>query len=312
MWVQVTQTKMNPPKLTILLSLAALWSTSFNLLVNAAEQNSHFYRPEIKATLKNGKVLLFPPELRLGTLQYPGPKGRRGKSVIASGRVELPKQAEVTLIPSSYLLQNPALINCFDGAISGIEIKNEEGKQLLQKLVAKDSIKSLRLSDINLDQKLLLIINSLGKLQTLQFERTKTNTAIIAATPLKCLPQLEWLALDANTTVLLKQIGKSTFLRKLEISNAYLTPSDFVVLKSLPALRFLSIQQCHYADAAVEYFPQMKNLRILWLGKRRWSKQSILPLKRMKMLEELHVRMFDQDLPLLVELHEALPEAEVN
>ncbi len=68
MWVQVTQTKMNPPKLTILLSLAALWSTSFNLLVNAAEQNSHFYRPEIKATLKNGKVLLFPPELRLGTL----------------------------------------------------------------------------------------------------------------------------------------------------------------------------------------------------------------------------------------------------
>ncbi len=183
---------------------------------------------------------------------------------------------------------------------------------MLQKLVAKDSIKSLRLSDINLDQKLLLIINSLGKLQTLQFERTKTNTAIIAATPLKCLPQLEWLALDANTTVLLKQIGKSTFLRKLEISNAYLTPSDFVVLKSLPALRFLSIQQCHYADAAVEYFPQMKNLRILWLGKRRWSKQSILPLKRMKMLEELHVRMFDQDLPLLVELHEALPEAEVN
>ena len=312
MWELVTQTKMNPTKLTIFLTLAALCSSSFNLRGNAAEPNSHFYRPEIKAALKNGKVLLFPTEQRLGTLQYRDSKDRRGKSVVAIGRVEIPEQVEVTLIPSTYLLQNPAIINRFSGAISGIELKNEESKILLQKLVDKDSIKTLRVSDINLDQKLLLEINSMNKLKTLQFVRTKTNNAIASATSFKCLPQLEWLALDASTTGLIKQLSKSTRLRKLEITNANLTARDFIVLKSLPALQFLSLQQCQYADAAVACFPQMKNLRILWLGKRRWSKQSILPLKQMKMLQELHVQVFDQDLPLLVELHDALPNVEVN
>lgn len=303
---------MNSPKLKILLSLTILWGCRFAAPAEATEQNRSFYHPEVKAILNGGKVMLFPSDHRLGTLQYPGPKGRRGKSISATGRVELPDKAEVMLVPSSYLLQNPALINCFGGAISGIELKSEEGTALLQKLAAKKSIKTLRLSGVALDQKLISEINSLSQLTSLQFDHTEASSTAISTNTIKRLQQLEWLAVDASTTTLLKQIAKSNFLKKLEISNANLTLADFAVLQKLPALQFLSIQQSQYPDAAVAYFPRFRTLKTLWLGKRHWTKQSILPLKKMTMLDELHVRMFDQELPLLVELHEALPEVVVN
>jgi hypothetical protein len=303
---------MNSPKLKILLSLTILWGSRCAAPAEAAEQNRSFYHPEVKAILNGGKVMLFPSDHRLGTLQYPGAKGRRGKSISATGRVELPDKAEVMLVPSSYLLQNPALINCFGGAISGIELKSEEGTALLQKLAAKNSIKTLRLSGIAIDQKLISEINSLSQLTSLQFDHTEASSAAITTTPIKRLQQLEWLAVDASTTTLLKQIAKSNFLKKLEINNANLTLADFVMLQKLPALQFLSIQQSQYPDAAVAYFPRFRTLKILWLGQRHWTKQSILPLKKMTMLDELHVRMFDHELPLLVELHEALPEVVVN
>jgi hypothetical protein len=303
---------MNSPKLKILLSLTILWGCRFAAPAEAAEQNRSFYHPEVKAILNGGKVMLFPSDHRLGTLQYPGAKGRRGKSISATGRVELPDKAEVMLVPSSYLLQNPALINCFGGAISGIELKSEEGTALLQKLAAKKSIKTLRLSGVALDQKLISEINSLSQLTSLQFDHTEASSTAISTNTIKRLQQLEWLAVDASTTTLLKQIAKSNFLKKLEISNANLTLADFAVLQKLPALQFLSIQQSQYPDAAVAYFPRFRTLKTLWLGKRHWTKQSILPLKKMTMLDELHVRMFDQELPLLVELHEALPEVVVN
>lgn len=306
---------MNSHKLNILLSCAMLWSTSVNRPTAAVEHNKTgcFYHPEIKAKVKGGKVLVFPPDLRLGTLQFTDPNGKRKKekSISAAGRVELPYQAEVTLIPSSYLLQNPTLINCFGGAISGIELKSDEGMRLLQKLAAKDSINSLKFSNIKLDQALVAEINSFSKLKSLQFEQTNATAAGSTAL-IKGLGRLEWLALDANTTLLLKQISQSKFLKKLEISNANLTTADFATMQKLPALKFLSIQQSQYSDAAVAYFPRFKTLKVLWLGKRHWTKQSIMPLKKMTMLDELHVRVFDQDLPLLVELNTALPGVVVN
>jgi len=273
---------------------------------NASAQTSSFYHPEIKAKLKNGKVLLFPLGLRLGTLQSARQAGQRGKSISACGRVELPSHSQVVLVPSSYLLQNPDLINGFSGAISGIEIKSKEGTQLLQHLAAKETIETLRLSSIRLDNEVLSAINSLPQLKNLQFDRIQGLDTAIAG-KIKPLKQLNSLALTANTMALLKEIGQAKFLKKLELSNANLALSDFAMLQNLPALEFLSIQESQYADAAVAYFPRFKNLKILWLGKRHWSKETMMQLEKLTNLEELHVQVATEELPLYVKLYNTLP-----
>lgn len=272
----------------------------------ASAQTSSFYHPEIKAKLKNGKVLLFPSGLRLGTLQLARQAGQRGKSINACGRVELPSQSQVVLVPSSYLLQNPDLINGFSGAISGIEIKNKEGTRLLQQLAAKETIETLRISNITLDSDVLSAINSLPHLKNLQFDRIQGLDIAIAG-KIKPLKQLNSLALTADTMPLLKEIGQAKSLKKLELSNANLTLSDFTMLQNLPALEFLSIQESQYADAAVALFPRFKNLKILWLGKRHWSKDTMKQLEKLTNLEELHVQVAREELPLYVNLYNALP-----
>jgi len=290
----------------ILLSLCLIGLTSGNDGGNASAQTSSFYHPEIKAKLKNGKVLLFPLGLRLGTLQLARQAGQRGKSISACGRVELPSQSQVVLVPSSYLLQNPDLINGFSGAISGIEIKSKEGTRLLQQLAAKETIETLRISGIHLDSEVLSSINSLPQLKNLQFDRIQGLDTAIAG-KIRPLKRLNSLALTANTMALLKEIGQAKFLRKLELSNANLTLSDFAMLQNLPALEFLSIQESQYDDAAVAFFPRFKNLKVLWLGKRRWSKETMMQLEKLTNLEELHVQVATEELPLYVKLYNALP-----
>ncbi len=290
----------------IILSLCLIGLNTGNDAACASTSINSFYHPEIKAKLKNGKVLVFPLGLRLGTLQLTRQAGLRGKSISACGRVELPSQSPVVLIPSSYLLQNPDLINGFCGAISGIEIKSKEGPRLLRQLAAKESIETLRISGIDLDSEVLSTINSLPRLKNLQFDRIEALDTAIAG-KIRSLKQLNSLALTANTMVLLKEIRQAKSLKKLELSNANLTLNDFAMLQNLPALEFLSIQESQYADAAVAYFPRFKNLKILWLGKRHWSKETMMQLEKLTNLEELHVQVAAEELPLYVKLYNALP-----
>ena len=290
----------------ILLSLCLIGLSSGKEGSGASAQTSSFYHPEIKAKLKNGKVLLFPSGLRLGTLQSTRQGDQRGKSISACGRVELPSQSQVILVPSTYLLQNPDLINGFSGAISGIEIKSKEGTRLLQQLAAKEIIETLRISGIHLDGEVLSAINSLPHLKNLQFDRIQGIDTAIAG-KIRPLRQLNSLALTANTMALLKEIKQAKLLKRLELSNANLSLSDFAVLQGLPALEFLSIQESQYADEAVAYFPRFKNLKILWLGKRHWSKENMMQLEKLTNLEELHVQVYAEELPLYVKLYNALP-----
>ncbi|MBP9089488.1 hypothetical protein KBI23_00565 [bacterium] len=301
-----TPTRIIRPRLNIVLALSLLWSTMPDLSTRAAEQSRLFYHPEIKAKLKDGKVLLFPPNLRLGTLQYTGAKAHRGKSISASGRIELPGQAEVMLVPSSYLRQNPALINCFEGAISGIEIKTTDDKTLLQQLAAKNTIKTLKFSGLTLDEEMIWAINSFPQLKSLQFERNAATKSPIS-NKIKRMQKLESLSVTASTTVLLKEVGSSKYLKKLELSGANLALADFAMLQNLPTLQFLSIQESQYPDAAIAYFPRFKTLKVLWLGKRHWSKESFSYLKRLTNLQELHVQASKEDLAQYLELYNALP-----
>ncbi len=294
----------------ILLASSALVLVCAQAPEAAAKARQNADRAEPKHEVKT-KIINFPGDSSFGDLQYRiSPESEQEKLVPAKGQVKIPTQAKIMLEPSTFLLRNANLIKACSDTISGITISGEPGKSIMAPLSGNKSIETVRVKNASLDASLITFTNSLPRLKNLLLDSIGNGKA---ADQFKFIKQLESARVSSDSVApVLTLIAGSKQVKKIEIHNTKLTKKDFQLLQQLPALQFLSIQNTQYPDSAVTNLPQFKALRILWLGSRPWSTKTVAPLKQLKNLKELHVQFNEEDISLLREVHDALPEVWVD
>ncbi len=294
----------------ILLTSSSLLLLSAQPQEAAAKTRQNAVSAEPKFGVKT-KTINFPGDSSFGDLQYKiSPDSEQEKLVAAKGQVKIPTEAKIMLEPSTFLLGNANLIKVCSDTISGITISGESGKSIMTPLSGNKSIETVRVKNASIDASLVTFTNSLPRLKNLMLDQVENGKA---ANQFKFIKQLQSARLSGDSVApVLALVAGSKQVKKIEIHNTKLTNKDFLLLKQLPALQFLSIQNTEYPDSAVTILPQFKALKILWLGCRPWSAKTVAPLKQLKNLKELHVQFNEEDISLLREVNDALPTVQVD
>lgn len=239
---------------------------------NRGIDGSEVKRPSKTPTTR---ILTFPTSHSVGTIYSYKPDdehmlGNSPRIAEAQGKVEVPENLRIYMIPSDYAIEHPELMdNVEPNAFYGFSFGRKGAIMSVDKFVPH-----------------IARLTGLKRLHMKGCDLTDNQIA-----PLGALRNLEELILEGNNFngSCLTNLSKLPKLTHLDLNFTPLKPPAFETLSHFPALEDLAVPKTGVDDAALLHLSKIKKLRWLCISDSHITAKGLAHLKASKTLKYLNV-----------------------
>ncbi len=231
------------------------------------------------------RVFQFPAATSLGQLI-----AADGQTHAATGKVSVPKDLQLGLVPSDSLVKNPQLLDKFkpgELVVFDFDTNKNVTPAFFEKIGTMTQLKGLNLFDTEFSNRDVHILSKLTNLLYLDLGFTEISAKeALKYAPLKSLQCVDLSGVDDGKAII-EKMPEMPELRQLMLVNCELKDEDMIPLVKTDHLKILDLAWSKLTDKGVETLSKLKNLEYLDISKSYVSPEVWKSLVKMPNLRKI-------------------------